>query len=214
MDAANSYRSKAFSSESALVEPARAAGTGGYIGAFSPQIGSKTTGADLVSDEEALAHPLRAPRPQRRYLSKVAKICEQCGESYFPRTDRVKTSRFCGEHCRNVAGGVGATKRDQRGELNANWKGGVSTDNSRYVKRRDPVHVAARNAVRNAIRSGKLVPQPCELEACGALLVHAHHPDHSKPLEVVWLCRDHHSFAHGGRGVGRGGHYVRVQEAA
>jgi hypothetical protein len=35
-----------------------------------------------------------------------------------------------------------------------------------------------------------LVPQPCEV--CGATKVEKHHPDYSKPLEVRWLCREHH----------------------
>jgi len=45
-----------------------------------------------------------------------------------------------------------------------------------------------------AIRDGNLVRQPC-IE-CGDLKVEAHHPDYSKPLEVIWLCRSHHRILH------------------
>lgn len=41
---------------------------------------------------------------------------------------------------------------------------------------------------------GALVPQPCEV--CGTKDVEKHHPDYSKPLEVKWLCRDHHLELH------------------
>lgn len=57
---------------------------------------------------------------------------------------------------------------------------------------RNPEKHAAHTAVRSALRSGKLVRQPCE--KCGSThRVHAHHDDYSKPLEVRWLCPEHHA---------------------
>lgn len=53
----------------------------------------------------------------------------------------------------------------------------------------------AHRAVENAIASGRLDRQPCE--RCGTdALVHAHHDDYSKPLEVMWLCPTHHRERH------------------
>ena len=51
----------------------------------------------------------------------------------------------------------------------------------------------ARDKARNAIRDGKLTRQPCEV--CGAW-AEAHHPDYSKPLEVIWLCVPNHGAEH------------------
>lgn len=51
----------------------------------------------------------------------------------------------------------------------------------------------ASNAVNNAIRDGKLIPEPCFI--CGAK-AQAHHPDYSRPLSVTWLCPSHHKAAH------------------
>jgi hypothetical protein len=31
---------------------------------------------------------------------------------------------------------------------------------------------------------------------CGTWMVEAHHPDYSSPLDVVWLCRRHHTDLH------------------
>ena len=45
-----------------------------------------------------------------------------------------------------------------------------------------------------ATRLGIIVKQPCEV--CGKLKVDAHHDDYSKPTEVRWLCRKHHSWHH------------------
>lgn len=48
---------------------------------------------------------------------------------------------------------------------------------------------AAYAKVAAAKRKGLLIPQPCV--ACGAN-AEAHHPDYSKPLDVIWVCRGHH----------------------
>lgn len=48
----------------------------------------------------------------------------------------------------------------------------------------------------NAIRDSRLIKKPCEV--CGEIDgVEAHHEDYSKPLEVTWLCREHHLERHG-----------------
>ena len=51
--------------------------------------------------------------------------------------------------------------------------------------------VRAEDMVHRAIRSGKLIRQPCEV--CGSTDdVEAHHDDYNKPLDVHWLCTEHH----------------------
>ena len=60
---------------------------------------------------------------------------------------------------------------------------------------RNPDKIKANIAVHNAIARGKLFKKPCEV--CGKERVEAHHPDYSKRLEVIWLCRKHHVEAHG-----------------
>lgn len=51
-----------------------------------------------------------------------------------------------------------------------------------------------KDAVRYALRTGKLTKTPCHV--CGELEVQGHHPDYSRPLNVVWLCRQHHHEIH------------------
>jgi excisionase family DNA binding protein len=50
----------------------------------------------------------------------------------------------------------------------------------------------ARMAVARAIKDGTLVRQSCHCGKAGE----AHHPDYSKPLEVEWLCKQHHRERH------------------
>ena len=40
----------------------------------------------------------------------------------------------------------------------------------------------------------KIIPLPCFV--CGSLEVHGHHPDYDQPLQVVWLCPEHHNQLH------------------
>jgi hypothetical protein len=56
-----------------------------------------------------------------------------------------------------------------------------------------PLRRAAHIITGNAIRDGVLKKQPCLV--CGDNS-EAHHPDYSRPLDVVWLCANHHREAH------------------
>ncbi len=52
----------------------------------------------------------------------------------------------------------------------------------------------AYSVVYKALKSGRLIKRPCKV--CGNKKVEAHHEDYSKPLEVEWLCRKHHTELH------------------
>ena len=68
-----------------------------------------------------------------------------------------------------------------------------------YQRRRrdaNPEKYQARNAVNNAIRDGRL-DKPDHCEKCNATgRIEGHHPDYSKPLEVMWLCFICHRAEH------------------
>ena len=54
---------------------------------------------------------------------------------------------------------------------------------------------AAQQRVFKALKSGKLKKENCKV--CGSSEnIQAHHPDYSRPLEVVWLCHTHHQKNH------------------
>lgn len=55
----------------------------------------------------------------------------------------------------------------------------------------------------------KIVPKPCEV--CGETKVHGHHPDYAKPLDVMWLCIDHHAEWHKHHKAINGGDPVDVE---
>lgn len=59
---------------------------------------------------------------------------------------------------------------------------------------KNPEKRIAHHAVRNAIYHGLLIKRPCE--QCGNPKSQGHHPDYSKPLEVIWLCAQCHALEH------------------
>ena len=49
-------------------------------------------------------------------------------------------------------------------------------------------------AVKYALQTGKIKRIPCMI--CGNENVEGHHPDYSRPIDVVWLCKKHHEEIH------------------
>lgn len=102
--------------------------------------------------------------------------CKECKRAYERRPERSEYER----------------KRYKVPERRA-----YSLANSKHWVRLNDDGYRAHNAANNAVRDGKLKRKPCQ--QCGsAEYVHKHHPDYSKPLEVVWLCaRCHARTTHG-----------------
>lgn len=73
------------------------------------------------------------------------------------------------------------------------------TKYSKNYRRNNPKKYQAHTAVGNALRDNKLTKGPCE--ECGTIEnICGHHDDYDKPLEVRWLCSQHHSQWHAEHG--------------
>ena len=51
-----------------------------------------------------------------------------------------------------------------------------------------------RHIARDAVKRGMIGKSQCSV--CGSENSQMHHEDYTKPLEVVWLCPDHHAEVH------------------
>lgn len=58
----------------------------------------------------------------------------------------------------------------------------------------NPNKYKAHNSVNYAVRTGTLLKKVCEV--CGSVESKAHHDDYLRPLDVRWLCQQHHSEWH------------------
>ena len=84
-------------------------------------------------------------------------------------------------------------------ERERNLQPGRRAKKAEYHRRhneRNPEKAKARNAVGNAVKTGKLARLPCEV--CGSAKSQAHHHDYSRPFDVRWMCfACHRTHAHG-----------------
>lgn len=129
-------------------------------------------------------------------------VCKNCGKTFEVRENLLKRGRgvFCSKKCSAVFGGKARALLPNTGEHNPNWKNGISSNNYHYKKlqrERYPDRIHARTVVYRAKKNGTLINKPCVI--CGDINVVAHHEDYSKPLDVIWLCRKHHSELHNGK---------------
>lgn len=63
-------------------------------------------------------------------------------------------------------------------------------------KKENPDRYKAVQQLNKAVASGAITPWPvCAVPECSNK-PEAHHPDYSRPLDVVWLCKHHHRRAH------------------
>jgi len=90
--------------------------------------------------------------------------------------------------------------REKVREQGRRWK----AENYEYVKRKTYEYIArypekkkAVAEVNNAIMYGKMT-KPTQCTRCFKEgHIEGHHPDYSKPLDVIWLCRECHNKEHG-----------------
>lgn len=140
----------------------------------------------------------------------TTKSCFKCGESK-------QLSAFY-KHPKMADGHVNKCKECNKKDVRANRAANVEYYRAYDVRRgnrqdlayqhsyreANPKKRAVHVAVGNAIRDGKLIPQPCAI--CDSEEVHAHHCDYDKPLDVMWLCAKHHKLWHSEYGEGRNAH--------
>lgn len=114
--------------------------------------------------------------------------CKKCltTEGYLTVTStkyRKDGSRYAQYICRPC------NAKKKRDELVRNNKAARRAEKN-YRKKFPEKHKARLLARKN------ILLEPCEV--CGSLRSMRHHPDYSKPLEVVFLCQLHHSLTHQG----------------
>lgn len=62
------------------------------------------------------------------------------------------------------------------------------------LRKQFPEKFKARDALNGAVRRGKIKRGPCV--KCGEIKTEGHHTDYSKPLDVLWFCRQCHENEH------------------
>lgn len=142
--------------------------------------------------------PLDSFTKDRRMVSGVINACKECVNA----SKRASYAKAISDptQAEKIRSALRKTSREYV------LKGGRRSENltpSRIEARRQrerkhrkacPEKDRARNLIKLAMRSGKVIKGKCEI--CGNEKVDAHHDDYSKPLDVRWLCRTHHGEVH------------------
>ena len=117
--------------------------------------------------------------------------CEWCRKSFEKEESRIKQTLKLGQ--KHTCSRSCASKL-----TNENRRCDPSTPNAEQTRRdkeKFPEKEHARYIVRQAIKTGKLIPlEECEL-CMSEKNVQGHHPDHFKPLFLVYLCAECHRKA-------------------
>ena len=67
--------------------------------------------------------------------------------------------------------------------------------NGKKYREKNPEKSSARQALQNAVHSGKIKRKSCQI--CGNPKSEAHHKDYSRPFDVDWYCHIHHREVEG-----------------
>lgn len=138
-------------------------------------------------------------------MTRLSKECFKC-KTVKPLTEFYKHAGMADGHlnkCKECTKNDVSKHRDQnlekiraydrtRGKISERIK--TSTEITRAWRAEDSRRNRAHTTVARAIRSGKLVRQPCS--RCNDPKSVAHHEDYDKPLEVMWLCQPCHKKRH------------------
>ena len=146
-------------------------------------------------------------------------ICKECGESN-PELFYKSIKTYCKEHWKERVRKNRADKieyyRDfdkRRYRENPERKARCMASTKLYpeahakankkYRSQNPKKWEAHCAVNNAVRDGKLV-KPDTCQECGSSgIIHGHHDDYRKPLDVRWLCPVCHYAWHTKYGEGK-----------
>jgi hypothetical protein len=109
--------------------------------------------------------------------------CDNCGapSSDKPSQYRRRKRHFCARACYSAYRRDKLPKEEQP-------RFGSGFDETERAKRRK-----ARSTLNHHLRDTGQMRQPCEV--CGSP-AEAHHDDYDKPLDVRWLCFEHHRAHH------------------
>lgn len=126
-------------------------------------------------------HACRACGNIAEHYDSIATHCKECWKA------RVRANRAANaEHYRAFD-----RERGKTAERKASY-----IEKQRRMRAANPNMLKAHSAVARAIKSGALV-RPAACQRCPASVdVEAHHDDHAKAMEVMWLCPVCHAGRH------------------
>ena len=138
----------------------------------------------------------------------LASQCKVCANKYKPskKKRRIYNKDYRNKNSKKIAKIYTAWRKQNPDKISAyavKWKNKYP-DRSKEIFRKsskkyissNPEKAAAHNALRCAVRRGKVTKWPCQI--CGNEKSHGHHSSYDEFMwfAVTWLCAKHHKEAH------------------
>lgn len=112
----------------------------------------------------------------------------------MPNRQQFKTKKAYNEYFRIYREKNRERLRDYNKEYNRLWRHEHGFENEKKWRHKNRLKVNVERILYRAIKRGDIKRLPCII--CGKKKGLAHHPDYSKPLEVIFLCALHHKEIH------------------
>jgi hypothetical protein len=129
-------------------------------------------------------------------LNAWCRECQSAHSKEYYRNNGEERRRYARKHRLDHIEEYRAKARLEKKHLNMSDKEKArKKEYKRLYELKYPQRKRCKNIVKDHIKRGTLVKEPCEV--CGESgWVHAHHTNYNKPLDVMWLCPIHHSQWH------------------
>lgn len=141
-------------------------------------------------------------------VDKIVRIFDVCKNPICNKEFKVKHRRhfYCCDECKYTHRNKSEEHRESMNKFNCSDKGNIRTKKylatekgKKYKKEKTKRHIMNNPDKYIArIMSQKIPISTCSISGCNEK-GERHHPDYSKPLDVVSLCRKHHMDLHNNR---------------
>ncbi len=138
------------------------------------------------------------PMSKKVWVVGDVRDCTKCGVPVVLDARRIAGSLYVCVSCKTTASKRWkSANRDRHNANQRRWWQENPEKTQRYLRQwaaGNPEKKRAQGALQHAVRSGRIARGNCCV--CLSPRVQGHHEDYTKPLEVMWLCAQHHKDRH------------------
>lgn len=117
------------------------------------------------------------------------------GKIYYWRSCKLCCSTRTANKLReNYKNNIPLERAKARAKYRRYMKLGKRQEYEKRDQERYPEKHKARRFLRDEVKAGRVKKENCKV--CQSPKTEGHHPDYSKPLEVIWFCSRHHAEEH------------------
>jgi len=132
-------------------------------------------------------------RDRKRRQSTTYKLKKKISDQKYSQTDKGKQAhkKAQAKYLKTDRGKSKASKTNKKYRRTQKYKDAINKHRNKFPERR-----AANIKIANALSTGKIA-RPNQCSICNNHCIpQGHHPDYSKPLDVVWVCHNCHTGIH------------------